>query len=95
MALDPNAKDGKKACYAPAVAKVTVAEADVRLGDPNGDGKINMSDVYLILRYTSGESVPEEQQRKAADVNGDGKINMTDTYLTFRYVLGEIDTFLQ
>lgn len=93
MALDPNAKDTQKACYAPAVAKVTVAEETIVPGDLNGDGEISMSDVYLTLRYVKGGVDLDDQQRKSADVNGDGEISMSDTYLIYRRVLGKIKAF--
>jgi len=52
-------------------------------GDINGDGRINITDVTLLVSYTlnSEEGYLDEFSLKAADVNGDGEVNITDITL--------------
>ncbi len=66
---------------------------DFILGDVNGDGKINLKDVNMIVSYYNGNSELTEDQIKAADVNGDGKINLKDVNLIVSYYNGNIDSF--
>lgn len=49
-----------------------------RLGDVNGDGKVNTIDARWALQAASGVRVLTEAQKAAADVNGDGKVNTID-----------------
>lgn len=49
-----------------------------RLGDVNGDGKINTIDARWVLQAASGVRTLTEAQKAAADVNGDGKVNTID-----------------
>jgi surface protein len=62
------------------------AAAPPARGDLNGDGKVDLTDFNLLLRYFSrpGSTV----NRTAADVNGDGKINGADLLLLLRIVYG-------
>ncbi len=55
-------------------SKVTVTS--LRVGDVNGDGNINVSDVSSIVSILLNSDNPT--YNKAADVNGDGNINVSD-----------------
>ena len=47
------------------------------LGDANGDGKVNVTDIVEMVNYILGK--PSANFNKAAaDVNGDGEVNVTD-----------------
>ena len=65
------------------VSTVSVFAADdVHPGDANLDGRLNLSDCSLILKYIAkwdmtGWTFSEEN----ADVNGDGRINVSDVRL--------------
>lgn len=49
----------------------------VELGDVNGDGRVNVTDIMAVANYILKYDVPGFIVA-AADVNGDGKINVTD-----------------
>ncbi len=49
-----------------------------RLGDVNGDGLVNETDIKLIQEHTVGLIVLTETQKLYADVNKDGKIDSWD-----------------
>ena len=52
-------------------------------GDLNGDDKINLVDVVLLIRYQAGwENL--EIVKEAADFDGDGSVGMKDIILLLR-----------
>lgn len=54
--------------------------ADGLVGDLNGDGKVDVKDLYLAgLAFAS--SVGDRRWNQQADLNGDGKIDTRDLYL--------------
>ena len=55
------------------------------VGDVNQDGKVNMTDIVLLIRYQAGWSV--SMYEKAADMNADSKISMADLVLMIRKVM--------
>ena len=56
------------------------------MGDVNGDGLVDMSDVNKIVQYLLGNT-PDGFDEKAADVNGDGEIGMPDIMFIVNYIL--------
>jgi len=50
----------------------------VRLGDINGDGRIDLEDLVLLARYVAGERDFARFDEKAADLNGNGSIDGGD-----------------
>ena len=65
----------------------SIAKLDSRIGDPNGDGKIDIRDAIVMRRFIAGgygASLNEE----AADVNYDGKIDIKDVIVLRRYITG-------
>ena len=62
-----------------------VDPGELRIGDVNGDGKVNNKDVVALFRYVSDEEVPGFVE-DAADINGDGKINNKDVVKLFKLV---------
>ena len=56
------------------------------LGDANGDGAINVSDVSAIISHILGLT-PDGFDAAAADVNGDGIINVTDVTAVINIIL--------
>ena len=57
------------------------------IGDVNGDGRINGTDVSMLRRYIAG-GYGIQIETQAADINNDGRINGTDVSLLRRYIAG-------
>lgn len=77
---------GSKEAYADVWgAFVNIVEMDVEdmplteilLGDANGDGRISVTDVGMVISYILQKN-PAGFNEDAADVNGDGRISITD-----------------
>ncbi len=56
------------------------------LGDIDGTGKVDLSDVTIIARYFAGWDT--DCNEAALDVNGDGAVNLKDLIHLARYVAG-------
>ena len=56
-------------------------------GDVNEDGKVEISDLRLILRSVCKKVELTEQQKLAADVTEDGKVEIGDLRKVLRYIL--------
>jgi beta-glucosidase len=63
-----------------------------KIGDVNGDTRINSTDVQWVTQYCAGKT-PAGFIKEVADVNRDGKINSTDSTLINQFVCGQIPTF--
>ena len=61
--------------------------SDVVLGDPTGDGLININDLILIVQFIQGTIEPIFPQNVASDLNSDGIINIQDIILTINIIL--------
>jgi len=57
------------------------------LGDVNGDGEVDISDVVVLIDVVLGKDV--EYALGAADVNGDGKVDISDVVALIDVVLGK------
>lgn len=66
------------------------AKWDIRYGDANGDGRINLRDVITVMRYMVlydyDTNTPALSVYPGADANADGSINLKDILLIMRYV---------
>ncbi len=61
------------------IEKNTLPKVAYKLGDVNGDGKLNAKDATAILKYIVGKlEDPIENFELIADVNGDTKVNAKD-----------------
>lgn len=65
------------------IAAVVNARLAGRVGDVNGDGKINARDVTALMKYLAGGAYVD---RVLADVNGDGKVNAKDVTALMKLV---------
>ena len=68
----------------------TISVRDLSLGDANGDGKVNVTDLIAIAHYVLGYP-PVNFSVRAADVNMDYKVNVAD-YIGVVHMLGEDPT---
>ena len=59
---------------------------DVKLGDANGDGSVNINDVTAIQAHKAEIYAFDELQLLAADVNYDGKADIEDATLIQSYL---------
>ncbi len=57
-----------------ALSATTLAGTAANTGDLNGDGKVNITDLSIMLSHWNATGVPVSQ----GDVNADGKVNLTD-----------------
>lgn len=81
--------DGDEGEYEKPSATVTLtihpAEEQIKYGDVNGDGTINMLDCAVAFQRYAKRRNLDEEALKAADVNGDGKVDMLDCAIIFQY----------
>ena len=61
----------------------------VKLGDPTGDGKINILDSLRIRKYIIGEVTLSNEFLSAADSTGDTKVNILDSLKIRKYIINE------
>jgi hypothetical protein len=62
-------------------------------GDVNGDNRITVQDVSLVMQYLLNLVHFTPEQKRAADVNGDGWIDVRDVTLIMQRALLLIDRF--
>ena len=72
----------------PADATATLTVKDIAPGDVNGDVKINVTDVGMVIDDIL-ENTPANFVKAAADLNGDGKVNVTDVGLIIDIILSD------
>ncbi len=68
-------------------------EDQVLSGDVNGDGKIDVLDVVLLVQHALELSKLDDNALYRADVNRDGRVDVRDASIVMRYALGLIDSF--
>lgn len=61
----------------------------IKLGDPTGDGKINILDSLRIRKYIIGEVNLENEYLSAADSTGDTKVNILDSLKIRKFIINE------
>ena len=59
---------------------------EVRPGDLNGDGKIDVADLIRLKKYIAGDSV---ELKTSADLNGDKSVNVADLIRLKKYIAGD------
>ena len=68
-------------------------EPDVKYGDMNNDGTVDVSDAMLVCQIYLGNATPTDAQKLAADVSGDGKVDVSDAMMICQFYLGNITEF--
>jgi hypothetical protein len=64
-------------------------DSDLRIGDVNNDGKINVTDITKVAAHIKGKRLLDDVARKRADVNHDEKINVTDITKIAAHIKGK------
>ena len=83
MSAQPDPRDGGNGRGLILFRRITVLVEALK-GDVNGDGKVNISDVTLLISYLMSDS--GNIDRYAADMNGDTDINITDCTKLINYL---------
>jgi chitodextrinase len=65
---------GNTSAASTALSAKTLAGTAANTGDLNSDGKVNITDLSIMLSHWNSTGVPVSQ----GDVNADGKVNLTD-----------------
>lgn len=65
----------------------------VRLGDVNGDNKVDSTDARLTLQYAVKKIDDTKLNTAAADVDGSDTVDSTDARLILQYAVEKIDAF--
>lgn len=68
---------------------VTIAKAAFAMGDINGDGMVDVTDVSLLIDVVLGKMSENDINGAPADVNGDGMVDVTDVSQVIDIVLGK------
>ena len=69
--------------------KNDASEPDVKMGDVNNDGDVDVTDVVMIIDRILNKD-PKNFNERAADVNNDGDIDVTDVVLVIDAILGKV-----
>jgi len=59
----------------------------IKLGDANGDGRIDTGDTFLIKKIIMEVSSPNEIEKSSLDINKDGIIDTGDSFLLKKHVM--------
>lgn len=65
----------------------------VLVGDANGDGFVNNSDVTAIYNYLTDSTVYPLNSFRSADTNNDGIVDFTDAVNIYNYLNGQLEGF--
>ena len=76
--------------FGDAVVVETKTEPEVLMGDVDGSGQVNVTDVVLTIDYIL-EKNPSNFNVAVADVNKDGGISVTDVVMIIDNILGKIN----
>ena len=84
----PESEHGKETWFD---VTVTVDESSMK-GDVDGSGKVDISDLRMVLRKVCGKIQFTEAQESIADVEADGKVDIQDLRKILRFVCGKIES---
>ena len=84
----PESEHGKETWFD---VTVTVDGSSMK-GDVDGSGKVDISDLRLVLRKVCGKIQFTEAQVSVADVEADGKVDIQDLRKILRFVCGKVES---
>ena len=90
-----NGEVGRAIASPTAVQRISVSAPQYTLGDVNGDGETDMTDLTMMVWHVNeveGKTLTEGQL-PAADVNRDGEVDMTDLTMMIWYLNEVISAF--
>lgn len=61
----------------------------LQMGDVNGDGLLNITDVTLLTNYLVG-GTDTQLHEEVADINQDGELNVTDVILLINIIINQV-----
>ena len=64
----------------------TISVKEVKKGDVNGDGEVNVGDIMAVINYMAGQT--ENIDKKVGDVNNDGNVNVGDIMAIINIMAG-------
>ena len=64
----------------------TIPVSRIKMGDANGDGSVNVTDVMLIVNHILGNTLPVFHE-ECANINGDSRIDVADVMLVVNMIL--------
>lgn len=76
-----------------ATFKVGDKSTDIKYGDANGDGDIDVLDIRAVVNHFLGNKYLSGDLLEAADVNADKEIDVLDVRMIVNYFLGNITSF--
>jgi len=82
------AKDDPSVYYSVSSPVYTETTSAYTLGDPNGDGNINVLDMMEIRNHIFGTEILDGDKFKAADVDGNGTLNVLDMMAIRNHIFG-------
>lgn len=83
----PQPGDGE---YKISVADPEPKPGELKSGDINGDGVIDILDAVMVQKCSVDKVALTEDQQKAADVNGDGIVDILDAVLIQKYTVDKV-----
>ncbi|MBQ7047253.1 MAG: hypothetical protein IJN85_05910 [Oscillospiraceae bacterium] len=72
-----------------AASGITASAQELRNGDTNSDGVVNLYDAVNISKHVMGDASLEGDALIMADYNKDSKVNIYDAVFVARYILAE------
>jgi len=80
--------DAGMSIWRPKVTPIIPPAPPITKGDVNGNGKVDIPDATLALRFAVKLDTPTDAQKAAADVNGNGQVDVADVTIILRAAVG-------